>query len=130
MIIADQILILLFQSDNYSQTLFNNIKVREGQGEDVCQLEWQYILLGEYNRILADFYSNNFDAEGQIVTPDYETITLAQADQIMSQIKIAIGNNKYPLTNIFQLGIWFEALNWNWDDAAGDGNWYDSPPLS
>jgi len=130
MIIADQILILLFQSDNYSQTLFNEINVREGQGEDVCQLEWQYILLGEYNRILADFYANNFDVEGQIITPDYETITLAQAEQIMSQLKIAIGNNKYPLTNIFQLGVWFEALNWNWNDSDNGGIWTDSPPLS
>lgn len=130
MIIADQILISLFQADNYSQTLLNEIKVKEGQGEDVCQLEWQYILLGQWNRILADFYANNFDEEGEIITPDYETITLAQAEHILAQIKIAVGNNKYPLTNIFQLGVWFEALNWNWDDTVGDNLWHDLPPLS
>jgi len=126
-IIADQILVSLFNANNYSQTLFNQIDVKSGQGEDVCELEWKYILLGEWIRILTDFYNTNFDTEGQVIIPAYETITLAQAQQIISQIKIAVGANKYPLTNIFQLGIWIESLNFYYDDLD---NWLDEPGLT
>lgn len=129
MIIADQILISLFNANNYSQTLFEEIRVMENQSEDVCQLEWQYILLGQWNRVLLDFYNNNFDTEGQIITPDYETITLAQAEHIMSQIKIAMGNNKYPLTTFFQLGLWLESQNFFWHDTENSGIWTDVPNL-
>lgn len=126
-IVADQILVSLFNANNYSQTLFNEINVKSGQGEDVCELEWKYILLNQWIRIITDFYNTNFDTEGQIITPAYETITLAQAQQIISQIKIAVGANKYPLTNIFQLGIWIESLNFYWDDRD---LWLDQPGLS
>lgn len=125
MIIADEILVALFKANNFSQTLQAEIARKNNQGDDVCELEWRYILLGEWIRILTDFYNTNFDAEGQIITPDYETITLAQAQYIISQIEIAVGNNVYPLTTTFQLGLWIESLNFIWVDSSG--NWYDSP---
>jgi len=126
MIVADEIFYALFNANNFSQTLITNIDAKRGQGEDVCELEWKYILLGEWIRILQDFYDNNFDAEGGTITPDYETITLAQAQNIMANLKIAQGSNKYPLTNMFQLGLWWESMGWLWDDGA---TWLDSPEL-
>ena len=63
-------------ADNYSQTLLEEIDTKSRQGEDVCELEWKFILLGEWNRILLDYYNNNFDTYGEVITPDYETITL------------------------------------------------------
>lgn len=127
MIIADEILIALFNANNFSQTLLVNIETKRNQGEDVCELEWKYILLGEWIRILQDFYDNNFDTEGQIVTPDYETITLAEAQNIMANLKIAQGGNKYPLLNMFQLGQWNDALGFVWDDGL---TWYDEVELT
>lgn len=122
MIIADQILISLFQADNYAQTIVDEITAKASQGEDVCDLEWKLVLLGEWNRILTDFYAANFDEEGEVITPAYTTITLAQAQQILSQIKIAVGNNTYPLTNTWQLGVWLESQGFIWDDSR---TWYD-----
>lgn len=116
MIIADQILVSLFQANSYAQTLVDEIAAKSSQGEDICELEWQLILLGEWNRILTDFYSANFDENGQVITPAYETITLAEAQQILSQIKIAVGENVYPLTNTWQLGVWLESQGFIWDD--------------
>jgi hypothetical protein len=127
MIIADEILISLFNANNFSQTLLVNVETKRNQGEDVCELEWKYILLGQWIRVLQDFYDNNFDTEGQIVTPDYETITLAEAQNIMANLKIAQGNNKYPLLNMFQLGIWWEAANFIWDDGL---TFYEVPELT
>jgi len=129
MIIADEILISLFNANNYSQTLLTDIDVKRSQGEDVCELEWKYILLIQWIRILTDFYNNNFDAEGQIITPDYETITLAQAQNIMANLKIAQGSNKYPITTFFQLGLWFESLSLFWHDTENGGIWTDVPDL-
>lgn len=126
MILADEILIALHNASNFSQTLLTNIVAKKGQGEDVCELEWKYILLGEWVRILQDFYDNNFDAEGGNITPDYETITLAQAQNIMANLKIAQGNNKYPVTSIFELGLWMDELNFVWDDNQ---TWEDEIPL-
>lgn len=116
MIIADKILISLFNANNYSQTLFTEINVKSNQGEDVCEIEWKYVLLGEWVRTLQDFYNTNFDSEGQIITPDYETITLAEAQNIMANLRIAQGNNSYALTNTFQLGLWIESMGFDWND--------------
>jgi hypothetical protein len=127
MIIADEILISLFNANNFSQTLLTSIDTQTDQGEDVCELEWKYILLGQWIRVLQDFYNTNFDTEGQIITPDYETITLVQAQNIMANLKIAQGGNKYPLTNMFQLGIWWEANNFYWDDNL---TWFDEVELT
>lgn len=127
MIVADEILIALFNANNYSQTLENELVRKQNQGDDTCELEWRYILLGEWIRILQDFYNNNFDAEGQIVTPDYETITLAEAQLIVAQLKIAQGNNKYPLTNMFQLGLWMDSMGFIWDDTQ---TFYEVPELN
>jgi len=126
MIVADEILISLYNASNFSQTLLTNIVAKRGQGEDVCELEWKYILLGQWIRVLQDFYDNNFDAEGGTITPDYETITLAEAQNIMANLKIAQGGNRYPITSIFQLGIWMDELNFLWDDNQ---TFYDEPPL-
>lgn len=127
MIIADEILVSIFNASNYSQTLENEIARKSNQGDDVCELEWKYILIGEWVRILTDFYENNFDTQGQIIAPAHETITLAEAQNIMSQIEIALGNNTYPLLNTFQLGVWIEALGFIWD---GNDTWYDVPELT
>lgn len=127
MIIADEILVALFNANNYSQTLMVEMDAKRNQGEDVCELEWNYILIGQWIRILQDFYETNFDEEGQIITPDYETITLAQVQNIMANLKIAQGGNKYPLLSIFQLGVWAEFLNFVWED--NNFTWTDVPEL-
>lgn len=128
MLVADKILISLYTANKYSCTLCDQIASQELIGEDVCKLEWQYILLGQWIRVLQKFYDNNFDESGEIITPAYQTITLEQAEELMSKLKLAIGNNRYPIPNIFTLGMWIESLNFYWNDS--DGDWTDIPPLN
>jgi hypothetical protein len=125
MILADKILVSIYNSNMYASTLVNEIIDYASIGEDVCELEWKFILLGEWIRILQDFYDNNFTTEGEIVEPPYQTITLAQAEELMAKLKLAIGTNKYPI-NMFSLGIWSDDLIFAWNDLD---TWYDTPPL-
>lgn len=126
MILADKILIALFNANSYSADLASQIVDKSALGEDVCELEWKLILLGQWIRILQVFYDNNFSQEGEIITPSFHTITLEQAESIMAKLKVAIGNNKYPI-NMFSLGIWIDSMFY-WDDV--NDTWYDSLPLT
>ena len=127
MIFADKILISLYTSTKYSETLLSQLVAQQKLGEDICELEDKYIILIKWIQILQNYYNYNFDSAADNIVSVYPCITQVQIEELMAKLKIAIGNNKYPLTNIFQLGIWFEELGFYWDDNL---TWYDTPPLA
>jgi len=124
MILADEILYSLYYSNKYRDTLLTTLTTAENQGEDTCVLESQYILLGEWIRILDNYYTTAFDEQGEPITPDYVCLTQEQAIQLVSKLKLARGNNHYPAPTMFELGIWRDELFW--DDAD---SWLDSPSI-
>lgn len=126
MILSDKILIGIFNGTNYSGDLVNQIVDNSSNGEDVCELEWQLILLGQWIRVLQDFYDNNFTEQGEVIVPAFHTITLVQAEKLCAKINVAIGSNKYPIT-MFNLGIWSDDQQLYFDDG---GVWYDELPLT
>ena len=127
MILADKILIALYNANKYSNTLLTQINTDITFGQDVCELENKYIILGQWIRILQNYYDNNFDEEGTSITPAFTCLSQDQIIELMSKLKLAQGNNKYPITSIFQLGIWFEAGGFYWNDLE---TWFDKPELA
>jgi len=126
MIFADKILISLFNSNNYSNTLMNQIVSQKDIGEDVCELESKFILLRTWINILQQYYDTSFAEDGSTITPAYPCLTAAQAEDLVAKLKIAVGNNHYPITSIFALGLWWEEYGFLWNDSD---TWYDSPNL-
>lgn len=124
MTLPDKILISLYNSNKYSATLFNEVVAMDSNGESDIELQNKFILLGEWIRILQNYYDTNFDEEGNVVTADYVCLTQTQAESLVSKLKLAIGNNRYPI-DIFSLGVWMDDQFWNDLDT-----WYDVPPLN
>ncbi len=125
MTFPDKILISLYNSKHYSCTLLDLIVARDRNGEDDIELQNKFILLGEWIRILQNYYDTNFDSEGNVIVPDYPCFTAAQAENLMAKLKLAIGNNTYPI-DLFSLGIWMDdSFYFNDSDV-----WSDFPPLN
>ena len=126
MILADDILYSIYYSNKYRDTLLTSLLTAENQGEDTCVLENKYIVLGEWIRILKNYYATAFDESGDSVTPDFVCLTQEQAIQLVAKLRLARGNNTYPAPTIFELGIWLDsAVGWN-DSFV----WYDNINIS
>lgn len=126
MILADEILYSLYYSNKYRDTLLSSLLTAERQGEDTCVLENKYIVLGEWIRILENYYTTAFNEEGEPITPDYVCLTQEQAIQLLAKLKLARGNNKYPVPTMFELGIWLDGSGY-WDDGL---DWLDEINVS
>lgn len=122
MILADDILYSIYYSNKYRDTLLTSLLTAENQGEDTCVLENKYIVLGEWIRILKNYYATAFDESGDSVTPDFVCLTQEQAIQLVAKLRLARGNNTYPAPTIFELGIWLDSAG-SWND--GGGEWLD-----
>lgn len=121
MILADEILYGLYYSEKYRNTLLSELLTQERQGEDTCVLESKYIVLGEWIRIMRGYYVSAFNEQGEPITPDYECLTQEQALQLLANLKLARGNNKYPVPTPSEIALWQDALGF-WDDSSV---WYD-----
>jgi len=126
MILADEILYGLYYSEKYRNTLLSELLAQERQGEDTCVLESKYIVLGEWIRIMRGYYVSAFNEQGEPITPDYECLTQEQALQLLANLKLARGNNKYPVPTIFELGVWLDSAGY-FDDGL---TWYDEINVS
>ena len=126
MILADDILYSIYYSNKYRDTLLTSLLTAENQGEDTCVLENKYIVLGEWIRILKNYYATAFDESGDSVTPDFVCLTQEQAIQLVAKLRLARGNNTYPAPTIFELGIWLDSAG-SWNDSF---LWYDNINIS
>lgn len=125
MTFADNILFTLHNAKHYSTDVLEDIIAKKSYGEDVCELENKFILLGKWIEMLQGYYDANYDSSGNTITPDFVCLTQVQIEELIAKLKIAIGNNKYPM-NFASLGLWMD-YPYFWDDAA---QWSDLIPLT
>lgn len=125
MTFADNILFTLHNAKHYSVDLLTDLVAKQSYGEDVCELENKFILIGKWIEMLQGYYDANYDSSGNTITPAYTCLTQVQIEELIAKLKIAIGNNKYPLA-WNSLGLWMD-YPFFWDD---NDTWYDTLPLT
>lgn len=116
MLIQDQISTTIVNAQFFSRDLLNKIILQQNYGEDVIKQQNQFIILGEWIRILQNYLDNNFDVNGNII-PIETCLTIDQIQDLMSKVNIMIGNNRYTLPRwILAYAFWNDGGVW--DDTA------------
>ncbi len=87
----DDIFLTVLQAKDTTGIWAENFIQKEKAGEEIsrcCQL--QLVLLVKWIEIMECYYSTHFSANGNI-TPDYDCLTLVQAQELVAKIKTFIG---------------------------------------
>lgn len=84
------IFLTVIQAKDVASCQGENFINRENAGEDVECCEMKLMLLVKWIGIIENYYCENFSANGNI-TPDIACLTLAQAQELLSKIKVLIG---------------------------------------
>lgn len=119
MLFQQKIYLTIQNAKFFSRDLLTKIVAMENNGEEVISQKNQFIVLGEWIRILQNYLDNNFDSNGNI-TPVNVCLSLKQIEELISKVKEVIGNNRYILDKwilaygYFQdAGVWQDSAQWN-----------------
>lgn len=86
----DDIYLTILQAKEFAGCQAENFIQTEANGENLGCCEMKLMLLVKWIRIFESYYCNNFDANGNII-PTLPRLTLYQAQELLSKIKILIG---------------------------------------
>ena len=102
----------LFQAKSYSKDLLNTINSMEGTGEDISCVQTKFITLTQWIIILQEYYDNNFDTSGNVVSVN-SCLTLTQILDLLTKLSVMIGDNKYkPASWLLFYGYWDNQGRW------------------
>ena len=90
MTFQSDIQLTVLQAKDYAGCMAENFISREKAGENLECCEMKLMLLVKWIRILENYYCANFSANGKI-TPALPCLTLAQAQNLLSKMKVFIG---------------------------------------
>jgi len=115
----------IYQSKQYSIDLLDELVTKQGQGEDVCVLQKQYIVFIKWIEILEAYLSENFDSNGTITDPEVVCLTADEIEALIAKMKVARGGNRYtPSPWVIATGYWNDLGKWI------DGEtWFDNVPI-
>jgi len=116
----------IYQSKQYSIDLLDELVTKQGQGEDVCVLQKQYIVFIKWIEILEAYLSENFDSNGTITDPTVVCLTADEIEALIAKMKVARGGNVYTVPpSLILAGYWNDLLRW--DDSF---YWFDEIPIT
>jgi len=115
----------IYQSKQYSMDLLSELVTKQGQGEDVCVLQKQYIVFVKWIEILEAYLSENFDSNGTIADPEVVCLTADEIEALIAKMKVARGGNRYTQSPwLISTGAWNDLGKWL------DGEtWFDNVPI-
>ncbi len=105
--------------------LLSELVTKQSQGEDVCVLQKQYIVLVKWIEILEAYLSENFDSNGTITDPAVVCLTADEIEALIAKMQVARGSNRYTQSPwLISTGVWNDLGKWI------DGEtWFDNVPI-
>lgn len=126
MLIQNQIFTAIVSSKYYSGILLNKITEQELAGEDVILLKQKFTILNHWIQILEDYLDNNFDSNGNLISPIFDCLSQKEISDLIAKINLLIGNNVPPQGSdwILSTTYWNDGGFWR-DNAI----WNDTLPI-